>query len=510
MEQKKKKADGFNSRWGFILAAMGSAIGLGNIWRYPVMAYSNGGGAFLIPYVVALLTAGIPFLIFEFNLGNKFRSSAPGVFRKLHPKLEFIGWLQTIITIIVPIFYSVVIGWIIYYLFQSFTLAWGSDTTTSFYTDFLKMSDMPASPFEIGMFNPLIVGLIILVWVVTAAISVKGISKGVEKVNKVMVPTLLVMYALVVIYSLTLDGAVTGLQQFFAPQWSKLSDPSIWLAAYGQVFFSTSIASGIMITYAAYTDRKADINSNAVITGLGNASVELAAGFGVFAALGFLALQSGKSVDEVVMGGPGLVFDVYPAVLNQLPPVIGPIVGVVFYTSLVFAGISSLISLVEVAVAALSEKFNINRKAMVITICSVLGCLSLLIATPAGLYLLDILDHFVNVYIWQIAGFLESFVVVVFLIVSKQLIDVLGYGNTYSTFKVNPKLLATILMITGCLLVYFVVNGFLLDIDPKTTYEGYPSYMMNVWGWGSVGIGAIIVLILSVLPSKNSFDELKE
>lgn len=502
MSENKKGSDGFKSRWGFILAAMGSAIGLGNIWRYPVVAYSNGGGAFLIPYIVALLTAGIPVLILEFNLGNKFRGSAPQIFRKINPKLEFIGWLQTFIAIIVPVFYSALIGWLLYYFAQAFTLGWGSDTGAAFY-DFLQISDVPETAFSLGGFNWLIVGLVVFVWLVTGFILYKGVADGIERVNKIMVPTLLFMYALVVIYSLTLEGATTGLQQFFAPQWDKLSDPSIWLAAYGQVFFSTSIAAGIMLTYASYTPKNSDLNSNAVITGLGNASVELMAGFGVFAALGFLAFQSGSSVNDVVSGGPGLVFAVYPAILNQLPPVIGPIVGVIFYLSLIFAGISSLISLVEVVIASLSEKFNVNRKKTVLVIVGVLGAFSLLIATPAGLYLLDILDHFINVYIWQAAGALQALLIVIILIVGKSLVDVLGHGNKSSAIKINPKFLATVLVITGCLLIYFIAQGLMQDINPDTVYEGYPAHMINVWGWGTVGLGILFAVVLSILPSKT-------
>lgn len=507
MGKKNNGSDGFKSRWGFILAAMGSAIGLGNIWRYPVVAYENGGGAFLIPYIVALLTAGIPILILEFNLGNKFRGSAPSIFRKLNPRLEFLGWLQTFIAIIVPIFYSAIIGWLLYYFYQAFSLGWGEQTTDSFYGSFLNLSDVPEKAFALGGFNFKIVGLILLVWAITGAILFMGVEKGIERVNKIMVPTLLFMYAIVVVYSLTLNGAVDGLQQFFEPQWGMLKEPSIWTAAYGQVFFSTSIAAGIMLTYASYTPKDSDLNSNAVITGLGNASVELAAGFGVFAALGFLAMQNGVGIDEVVKGGPGLVFEVYPAVLNQLPPVIGPIVGVIFYLSLIFAGISSLISLVEVVIAAFSEKFNVNRQVMVISMTLVLCAASLLIATPAGLYVLDLLDYFINTYIWQTSGALEVILVVFVLATTKKLGEVLGHGNKSSVFKINPILLAVILFVTGCVLVFFIDKGFINDTNSETVYGGYPSYMISTWGWRVVGIGIFFSLILSVLPSKDEVVE---
>ncbi len=503
MSKKNNSSDGFKSRWGFILAAMGSAIGLGNIWRYPVVAYENGGGAFLIPYIVALLTAGIPILILEFNLGNKFRGSAPSIFRKINPKLEFLGWLQTFIAVVVPVFYSAIIGWLIYYFYKAFSLGWGSDASSFFYGDFLKLSDVPETAFALGGFNVKIAGLVLLVWVVTGTILFMGVEKGIERVNKIMVPTLLFMYAIVVVYSLTLNGAVDGLQKFFEPQWSMLKEPSIWTAAYGQVFFSTSIAAGIMLTYASYTPKDSDLNSNAVITGLGNASVELAAGFGVFAALGFLAMQNGVGIDEVVKGGPGLVFEIYPAIINQLPPVIGPIVGVIFYLSLIFAGISSLISLVEVVISAFSEKFNVNRNVMVITMTVVLGGASLLIATPAGLYVLDLLDYFINTYIWQTSGAIQTLVVVLVLVATKKVVDVLGHGNKSSVIKVNPNVLTVILLATGCVLVFFIAKGVISDTNPETVYGGYPDYMINNWGWKVVGLGFVFSIILAVLPSKT-------
>lgn len=500
-DTKKSSNEGFHTKWGFLLAAMGSAIGLGNIWRYPVVAYENGGGAFLIPYLVAIFTAGIPLLILEFNLGNKFRGSAPLTFKKLHPKLEFIGWLQTFICFIIPIFYSAVIAWLIYYTFNAINLGWGSNPEAFYYDSFLQISAVPESVFGLGGINWLIAGLITAVWVITLAISLGGVHNGIERVNKIMVPSLLVMFAIVVIYSCTLPGASVGLQKFFQPQWSSLTDPKIWLAAYGQVFFSTSIAAGIMITYSSYTPKGSDLNTNAVITGLGNSSVELAAGFGVFAALGFLATASGVGVDDVVTGGPGLVFTVYPSILNNMP-MFGGIIGLLFYVSLLFAGFSSLISVVEVVIASIKSKFAISRTNAVLVVGIPLFVLSLLIGTRSGLYLLDIFDYYLNTLMWIPSGLIEIVGIILVVVILKRTKDVLCHGNLSSKLHIPATLEISLLSITAILLSYFTIKG-VFDTF-KQGYGSYPSFFTNFWGLGMFFLGIIIIIIMTLIPWHHS------
>ncbi len=504
MSQKSEKQgnDGFKTRWGFIFAAMGSAIGLGNIWKYPYVAYESGGGSFLIPYLVAILVAGLPILILEFNIGSKFKSgSAPAAFKALSPKLEFIGWFQTMIAFIVPIYYSAVIAWVVYYLGASFTQAWGSDTATYFYSEVLTLGDAPTGPFSFGGFNLPLAGLITVVWIGCAITIYAGVQKGIERVNKFLIPSLLIMFAVVVIYSVTLDGATTGLQRFFAPQWDTISDGKIWVAAFAQVFFSTSICSGIMITYASYSPKKFDNNSNAIITGLGNSSVELAAGIGVFAALGFLATQSGVGVDDVAAGGPGLVFQIYPSILNELPAGIGTVVGVVFYLSLLFAGFSSLISLIEVVVAAVKIKFGVSRRKAAIVMCVIGYILSLLIVTNAGLYLLDVIDYFSNKIMWVISGIFEIVAVVAICVTAGATASLLGYGNQYTAIKISPKLLLGLLIIAGALLGYTFVQELIIAI--KVPYEGYNNWFLIFWGWSIIAISFIAAIVLSIIKPKK-------
>ncbi|OYD55952.1 sodium-dependent transporter, partial [Fictibacillus aquaticus] len=338
----------FASRYGFIMAAVGSAVGLGNIWRFPAVAYENGGGAFLIPYLIALLTAGIPLLILEFTMGHKYRGSAPLSYFRMNKGSEWLGWWQVLIAFVISTYYAVIIAWALSYTVFSFDLKWGDKPDAFLLGEYLKVADP-------GVFGSLVPGVLIplaIVWVVTIGVLFKGVAKGIEKLNKIFLPLLFIMFTLIVIRAVTLDGAAEGLNAFFEPRWDLLTSGKVWVAAYGQIFFSLSIAFAIMITYSSYLPKKSDINNNAFITGFANSGFELLAGIGVFAALGFMAQQQGVPVDQVVKSGIGLAFMVFPSIINSFPG-LNELFGVLFFLSLVFAGMTSLISIVEVYVAAL-------------------------------------------------------------------------------------------------------------------------------------------------------------
>lgn len=288
----------FGSRAGFIFAAVGSAIGLGNIWRFPGVAYDNGGGAFFFPYLFALLTAGIPLLILEFTIGHKYRGSAPLSLARIKRGGEWIGWWQIAIAFVIATYYSVIIAWAMSYTVFSFNLKWGADTTDFLVADYLKVGDTAS----FGSFVPGVLIPLILVWLIVLGIMYAGVKKGIEVAAKIMIPLLVVLFVIIVIRALTLEGAVDGLNTFFKPDWGSIMNGKVWVAAYGQIFFSLSIGFAIMVTYSSYLPKKADITNSAFITGFANSGFELLAGFGVFAALGFMAAQQGVGVNEVVQG----------------------------------------------------------------------------------------------------------------------------------------------------------------------------------------------------------------
>src|SRR5690625_3003694 len=393
----------WGTRAGFILAAIGSAVGLGNIWRFPAVAYENGGGAFFIPYLFALLTAGIPILIMEFTMGHKYRGSAPLTYRRMNKKAEGIGWWAVLVAFVISTYYSVIIAWAISYSFFSLNLAWGEDTEGFLFGNYLELADVE------GQFGGLVPGVLIpliVVWLIVLAVLVRGVKRGIEIANRIMIPTLVVVFLIIVIRAVTLPGAISGLNAFFQPDFSEILSPSVWIAAYGQIFFSLSIAFAIMITYSSYLPKKSDITNNAFITGFSNSSFELLAGIGVFAVLGFMATQQGVGIDEVVAGGVGLAFMVFPSIINEFPA-FNEFFGLLFFLSLVLAGLTSLISIIETYVAGISEKFNISRGQSVLIGGGLAAVVSLVYATQGGMYFLDAADYFINQFGVAALGLVE-------------------------------------------------------------------------------------------------------
>src|SRR5690625_3992656 len=323
----------WGTRAGFVLAAAGSAIGLGNIWRFPYVAYENGGGAFFIPYLIALLTAGIPILIMEFTMGHKYRGSSPLTFRRMNKRTEIIGWWGVLVAFVISTYYSVIIAWAISYAVFSVNLSWGSDTTSYFVGDYLQVVD----PGQFGSFVPGVLIPLLIVWLIVLGILFRGVKRGIEIANRIMIPLLVIVFLIIVIRAITLPGALTGLNAFFEPDFSRILNSQVWIAAYGQIFFSLSIAFAIMITYSSYLPKKSDITNNAFITGFSNSGFELLAGIGVFSILGFMATQQGVAIDEVVAGGVGLAFVVFPAIINEFPA-FNEFFGLLFFLSLVLAG----------------------------------------------------------------------------------------------------------------------------------------------------------------------------
>ena len=220
------KREEFVSRNVFILSAIGSAVGLGNIWRFPYVAYEGGGGAFLIPYLCALLTAGIPLLFFDYAIGHRFRGSAPLAFRRMHRAAEPLGWWQVLICVVIAVYYAVIIAWAAMYTWFSAQLTWGPGNEDDFFfSDFLQMGDVGAGVS--AEFVPQVGVPLLVVWVVTIGIMALGVKRGIGAANMVLMPLLTLMFVVLVVQSLFLPGAMDGLNAFFSPNWSALADPAV-------------------------------------------------------------------------------------------------------------------------------------------------------------------------------------------------------------------------------------------------------------------------------------------
>lgn len=218
----------------------------------------------------------------EFTIGHKYRGSAPLSYARLSKKYEWLGWWQVAISFVISTYYAVIIAWAMSFAGFSFNLKWGDDPNGFLFGEYLKLAETPGDVGGIvpGVFIPLVI-----VWVVTLGILFKGIKKGIEIANKIFIPVLVVLFLIIVVRALTLDGAIAGLDAFFKPNWEMIADPKVWVAAYGQIFFSLSIGFAIMVTYSSYLPKKTDLTNSAFITGFANSGFELLAGIGVFAAL---------------------------------------------------------------------------------------------------------------------------------------------------------------------------------------------------------------------------------
>lgn len=500
----------WGTRAGFIMAAVGSAVGLGNIWRFPYVAYENGGGAFFIPYLFALLTAGIPILIMEFTIGHKYRGSAPLSFFRMKGKgAEWIGWWGIFVSFVISTYYAVIIAWAMKYSIYSFKLTWGDDTGGFLFGNVLNLADNPG---EVGGIVPGVFLPLLLVWVIAFIILLAGVKRGIELANRIFIPTLIVVFLLVVIRAVTLDGALVGLDAFFKPDLSKLADSTVWVAAYGHIFFSLSIAFAIMITYSSYLPKKSDITNNAFITGFANSGFELLAGIGIFAALGFMATQAGQSVSDVASAGVGLAFVVFPTIINEMPGMNG-IFGFLFFISLVLAGLSSLISICETYIAGLSEKFNISRRKAVLFGAGAAAVISTLFATRGGLYFLDAADYFINQFGVAAVGLVE---VILIAWVFRKLKVFENHANEISDIKVGLLWRICLTFVTPIVLGYMMfdllrINLMKLHKDAEGNiignYEGYPDAFIFQSGW-MVALFAIVMAIIFTMMkwNKNTID----
>jgi NSS family neurotransmitter:Na+ symporter len=488
--EEESRRGGFSSRRVFILAAIGSAVGLGNIWRFPYVAYENGGGAFLLPYLVALLTTGLPFLLLDYAIGHRHRGSAPLSFARLHRGTEGFGWWQVAICFVIAVYYAAVLAWALRYTFFSLDQAWGSDPEGFFFEEFLQAGDVAVTADVVpGVLAPLL-----LVWLAVLLIMALGVQRGIGLTSLVLIPVLVLAFVALVVQALTLPGAGGGLDALFTPNWSALSSASVWAAAFGQIFFSLSIGFGIMITYASYVGRREDMIGSGLVVGFSNSGFELLAGIGVFAALGFMAQANDVAVADVASGGIGLAFIAFPTIISEAPA--GAFLGVLFFGSLVVAGITSLVSVIEVVISAVRDKFDTGRLTATLVVGVPAALVSLvLFSTTSGIYVLDVIDHFVNQYGILVVAVVSMLVVVWVIRALTGLGDHLnvhgrprvGTGWRVLTSFVAPAGLAVVLVLA-------------LRDDLRTPYEDYPSWLLLTFGWLLVAALPVIGFLLARMP----------
>ncbi|RZG43131.1 MULTISPECIES: sodium-dependent transporter [Acinetobacter] len=488
--------ESWSARSGFILAAIGSAVGLGNIWRFPYVAYENGGGAFLVPYLIAIFAAGLPLLFLDYAVGHKFRKAPPTAYKKLMNS-EALGWWQVMVTLVIGIYYASVLSWAGSYMYYSIGQQWGANTEDFFFKSYLANGEGLA----MGFVPTLFFGLVI-VWAVVMFILYGGVRRGVELANKIFMPLLVILFSILVIQAIRLPGAAEGLNAFFTPNWDAMTNYKVWLAAFGHIFFSLSVGFGIMLTYASYLNKKANMTGSGVVVALANSSFEILAGIGVFAVLGFMAQSSGVPVKEVVSGGIGLAFIAFPKIISSMGAG-GDLFGFLFFASLVVAGITSMVSILQVPIAAFQDKFGWSKNKAVTIIGGVSAVIStILFSTHSAITFVDIIDYFAN-NIGIVGGGLLSIILVSWFRrpLMKQLQD---HVNQYSSIKLGAGWNFLLSVITPLSLL--VALGLTIKAVLTEGYGGYPSSTLWLIGGAVLVFFVLGSVLLSVMKDKTSGD----
>ncbi len=489
--------ESWSARSGFIIAAIGSAVGLGNIWRFPYVAYENGGGAFLIPYLIAIFAAGLPLLFLDYAVGHKYRKAPPTAYKKLMNS-EALGWWQVMVTLLIGIYYASVLSWAGSYMFYSIGQQWGTDTEKFFFTSYLQNGEGLA----FGFVPTLFIGLVI-VWTVVMFILYGGVKKGVELSNKIFIPLLLILFSILVVQALRLPGAVDGLNAFFTPNWEAMTNYKVWLAAFGHIFFSLSVGFGIMLTYSSYLKRKTNLTGSGLVVALANSSFEILAGIGIFAALGFMAYSAGSSVDEVVSGGIGLAFIAFPKIISSLGAG-GDLFGFLFFASLTVAGVTSMVSILQVPIAAFQDKLGWSRKRAVTIIAGGSAIVStILFSTHSAITFVDIIDYFAN-NIGIVGGGLLSIILVTWF--RRPLLKELQqHVNQYSSIKLGLGWNILLTIVTPLSLL--VALALTLKSIFAEGYGGYPLHILLIVGGGTVALFIIGAVLFSRLKDQDAAEK---
>ena len=437
MENTQKRGS-FSGRLGFVLAAAGSAVGLGNIWRFPYLAAKDGGGVFLLFYLILALTFGFTLLITEIAIGRKTGQSPLTAYKLLHPKMGWVGILASIIPALILPYYCAIGGWVLKYLSAFVTMQGSAAATDSYFTGFIT-----------AQWAPIVWFLIFLL--ATTLVVYKGVNKGIEKLSTVLMPVLVVLILGIAVFSLFLkhtdSSGVTrtglqGLMVYVIPSFQGMTIKQFFVVltdAMGQLFYSISVAMGIMITYGSYVGKKDDLSKSVNQIELFDTAVAFLAGMMIIPAV-FTFMGS----EGLANSGPALMFVALPKVFAAMGSVIGTIVGIVFFVTVAFAALTSSVSIMEAQVSCLVDKFHFERKkatlivAVFSSVVGILVCLgynslyfeAILPNTPAGknAQILDILDYLSNYILMPVVS-IATCIFIGWILKPKTIIDEVTFGG---------------------------------------------------------------------------------
>ena len=419
----EKKRGSFTDKLGFVLAAAGSAVGLGNLWRFPYLAAKHGGGIFLLIYLILAVTFGFALMVTEIALGRKTRLSAVGAYPALDKRFKFLGYLSSVIPFLITPYYCVIGGWVLKYLVVFLTGQVSSAATDEFFTGYIAQ---PAAP---------VIFFVIYVTVGMVAVLL-GVEGGIEKASKFMMPVLVVMTIFISVFSLMQPGAMEGLRYYLLPDFSRFSATTV-MAAMGQLFYSMSLAMGIMITYGSYMKKETNLEKSVRQIEIFDTGIAFMAGLMIIPAV--FAFSGGS--EEALGKGPSLMFITLPKVFDNMK--FGTLVGAAFFLLVLFAALTSSISLTETLVSIVVDKFKFSRKKACGIVYAGLLALGIPVSLgfgiwsfikPLGMSLLDFFDFTSNSVLMPIAA-IGTCIFVGFVIKPKTLIEEVEVNGKFKMKK---------------------------------------------------------------------------
>ena len=500
-----KQRDTWASRGTFILAAIGSAVGLGNAWRFPGLSAKHGGGTFLLVYLVALFTMGIPLLMMEISVARKFHKGAIESMRGINKKAEFIGWAATSNAFVIVTYYSAVFAWVLLMVFYSVKFAGMTGDSQAASQLFFNVTETTGLISGISIPIPVLIALI-GAW----ALIYYCIRDGASSVGKVVKYTVFLPIILLIIMAVkgcTMPGAMAGLHKFFVPELSAFADASLWIDAVGQVFYSLSIMMAIMFAYGSYLDNSSNLAEDCFIIAFSDAAISVLSGIVMFSTMGGVGM-----LDSISASGIATAFVIYPQAIVNLTSIgwVNALFGVIFYLMLVTLAIDSAFSIVEGVSASIADKFKLTPKKVTIGICAIASVISLVYATRAGLAWLDIVDNWTNQFNLIIIGIMECIAIGWCFNLDKVLQQINLYAKKFKMprlwFRLSIRFISPL-----CLLILLIWNVYTLFIKNGGHYNAdYPIWAEITAGWvvtGLVFLSGIIAKIIIRHKVKKGFVE---
>ena len=499
----EKKRDSWASRGTFILAAIGSAVGLGNAWRFPGLAAKHGGGTFLLVYLIAMFLIGIPMLMMEISIARKLHKGAGESLRGINKKTEFIGWSATANAFVIVTYYAIVFAWVILMVFEAVKFAGMTGNSAAASNLFANATqttwDVTGYSIPIQMLIVLFVAWIAIYY------CIRNGAHSVGKVVKYTVFLPIILLVMMAVKGCTMSGAAEGLKQFFIPDVSAFYDPSLWIDAVGQVFYSLSIMMAIMFAYGSYLDEKANVAVDCIIIAVSDAAVSVLSGVVMFSTMGGVGM-----LDSISDSGIATAFIIYPQAIVNLTDIgwFNAAFGIVFYLMLVTLAIDSAFSIVEGVSASISDKFHLNPRKTTKVICLVAAVISFLYATKAGLAWLDIVDHWTNMINHNLIGIHECIAIGWCFNLDKVIHQInrntVNFKMPRMWFRLAIRYIAPI-----ALIILFCWNMYDLFVKNNGNY-GYAMWAECIGGWlvsALVFISGFIVKLIVNHKKKNGFVE---